>query len=118
MSDENPTVTESSAHKGGLGLAGLTAKAFVQYPGASTDQVVSLAVEPLERLFAEIPGVKHVYSAAEREQGIITVRFKVGEQMGPSLVKVHDKLQANRQILPPGAMRPMVKPRASTTYRR
>ena len=84
---------------------------FVQYPGASTEQVGSLAVEPLERLLSEIPGVKHVYSASEREQGIITVRFKVGEQMGPSLVKVHDKLQANRQVLPPGAMEPIVRPK-------
>ncbi|MBK1718839.1 efflux RND transporter permease subunit [Thiocystis violacea] len=84
---------------------------FVQYPGASTEQVGSLAVEPLERLFSEIPGVKHVYSASEREQGLITVRFEVGEQMGPSLVKVHDKLQANQQIMPPGALPPVVKPK-------
>jgi len=84
---------------------------FVQYPGASTQQVESLAVEPLERLLSEIPGVKHVYSASEREQGIITVRFKVGEEMGPSLVKVHDKLQANRQALPPGALEPLVRPK-------
>ena len=28
---------------------------------------------------SEIPGVKHVYSASMRGQGIVTVRFKVGE---------------------------------------
>ena len=84
---------------------------FVQYPGASTEQVVSLAIEPLARLMSEIPGVKHVYSAAEREQGMITVQFEVGELMGPSLVKVHDKLQANQDALPPGAMPPMVRPK-------
>ena len=59
---------------------------FVQFPGASTEQVGSLAVEPLERLLAELPGVKHVFSASERDQGIITVQFEVGELMGPSLV--------------------------------
>ena len=84
---------------------------FVQYPGASTEQVGSLAVEPLERLLSEIPGVEHVYSASEREQGMITVRFEVGEEMGPSLVKVHDKLQANQQLLPPGAPPPVVRPK-------
>jgi multidrug efflux pump subunit AcrB len=84
---------------------------FVQYPGASTEQVVSLAIEPLARLLSEIAGVKHVYSAAEREQGVITVQFEVGELMGPSLVKVHDKLQANQDALPPGAMPPMVRPK-------
>ncbi len=84
---------------------------FVSYPGTSTEQVVSLAVEPLERVLSEIPGVEHVYSAAEREQGMITVRFKVGEEMGPSLVKVHDKLHSNLDLLPPGAMQPLVKPK-------
>jgi len=84
---------------------------FVQFPGASTEQVGSLAVEPLERLLSELPGVKHVYSASERDQGIITVQFEVGELMGPSLVKVHDKLQANVQVLPPGALPPLVRPK-------
>ena len=84
---------------------------FVQFPGASTDEVVNLAVEPLERLFSEIPGVKHVYSAAERGQGVITVRFKVGEQMGPSVVKVHDKLASHQHRLAPGVMPPVVKPK-------
>src|SRR5210317_1035759 len=35
---------------------------FVQYPGASTDQVASLVTEPLERIVYQIPGVRHVYS--------------------------------------------------------
>ncbi len=84
---------------------------FVQFPGASTEQVGSLAMEPLERLLSEMPGVKHVYSASEQGQGMITVQFEVGEQMGPSLVKVHDKLQANQQALPPGALPPLVRPK-------
>jgi len=109
----------------GMGLLGLVATprqedpqisvpmidVFVQFPGASTEQVGSLAVEPLERLLSEIPGVKHVYSASERDQGVITVQFEVGELMGPSLVKVHDKLQANVQVLPPGALPPLVRPK-------
>ena len=151
MSEQNPTQSETAGHHGGLGLAGLTAKAFIHsplspllflamlgmgilgliatprqedpqisvpmidifvaYPGASTDQVMSLAVEPLERMLSEIPGVKHVYSAGEHEQGVITVRFKVGEEMGPSLVKIHDKLQSNRDQLSPGVMEPLVKPK-------
>ena len=109
----------------GMGLLGLMATprqedpqisvpmidVFVQFPGASTEQVGSLAVEPLERLLSELPGVKHVYSASEQGQGIITVQFEVGEQMGPSIVKVHDKLQANPHVLPPGALTPLVRPK-------
>lgn len=83
---------------------------YVQYPGASSSEVSSLAIEPLERIMSEIPGVKHVYSAAERGQGIVTVRFLVGEELGPSIVKVHDKIQSNLDKMPPGVMPPLVKP--------
>jgi multidrug efflux pump subunit AcrB len=82
---------------------------FVGVPGASAQEVATQAVEPLERIMSEIPGVKHVYSAALREKGLITVRFKVGEQQGPSLVKVHDRLQANLDLLPRGIPAPLVK---------
>jgi multidrug efflux pump subunit AcrB len=82
---------------------------MVQYPGASAQQVSNLAMQPLERMISEIPGVKHVYSAAQRGQGIVTVQFKVGEEMGPSLVKVNDKLSSNMDKIPPGVMPPLVK---------
>lgn len=82
---------------------------FVAYPGADVSQVEALAVQPLERLMYEIEGVKHVYSAAMRGQGVVTVQFEVGEKMEPSLVKVNDKLDANRDRLPSGVMPPMVK---------
>jgi len=83
---------------------------FLQYPGASAEQVAAVAVDPLERIMSEIPGVKHVYSASMRGQGIVTVRFKVGEQTGPSLVKVHDKLASHLDRMPTGVhMPPLVK---------
>jgi multidrug efflux pump subunit AcrB len=82
---------------------------FVQYPGASADQVASLAVDPLQRMMSEIPGVKHVYAAARRGMGLVTVRFKVGEEAGPSLVKVHDKISSNIDMMPPGVRQPLVK---------
>ncbi|QIK38301.1 efflux RND transporter permease subunit [Caldichromatium japonicum] len=82
---------------------------FVQYPGASAQQVANLAIQPLERIMSEIPGVKHVYSASQRAQGIVTVEFEVGEPMGPSLVKVNDKLASNMDKIPPGVMPPLVR---------
>jgi multidrug efflux pump subunit AcrB len=84
---------------------------FVQYPGASAKQVSSLAIEPLQRIMAEIPGVKHVYAASQRGQGIVTVEFEVGEELGPSIVKVHDKVQQNLDRIPPGIPQPLVKPK-------
>jgi len=83
---------------------------FLSYPGASAQQVADMAVNPLERIMSEIPGVKHVYSASARGEGVVTVRFKVGEETGPSLVKVHDKLASNLDNMPSGVqMPPLVK---------
>lgn len=82
---------------------------FVQYPGAAADQVSALAIEPLERIMSEIPGMKHVYSASQRGGGVVTIEFEVGESMGPSLVKVNDKIDSNMDLIPPGVMPPLVK---------
>ena len=82
---------------------------FVQYPGASAGQVANLAIEPLERIMSEIPGVKHVYSAIQRGSGMVTIEFDVGEAMGPSLVKVNDKIATNMDLMPPGVSPPLVK---------
>jgi multidrug efflux pump subunit AcrB/predicted flap endonuclease-1-like 5' DNA nuclease len=84
---------------------------FISYAGASSQQVASLAIDPLERMMSEIPGVKHVYSASQQGQGMVTVQFEVGEQMGPSLVKLYDKLQSNMDRMPPGVGKPLVKPK-------
>ncbi|SDX33415.1 efflux RND transporter permease subunit [Thiocapsa roseopersicina] len=82
---------------------------MVQYPGASAQQVANMAMQPLERMMSEIPGVKHVYSASQRGQGIVTVEFVVGEKMGPSLLKVNDKVASNMDKIPPGVMPPLIK---------
>ncbi len=82
---------------------------FLQFPGASAQEVASLAVEPLERLMSEIPGVKHVYSRSARGQGLVTVRFEVGEAMGPSIVKVYQKVMSNMDKMPPGVQPPLIQ---------
>ena len=84
---------------------------YIQYSGASAENVANLAIAPLEGMMKEIPGVKHIYSASQHDQGIVTVRFKVNEKMGPSIVKVHDKLQTNMDKMPPGVSMPLVKPK-------
>ncbi len=82
---------------------------MVPFPGASADKVSSLAIQPLERIMSEIPGIKHVYSMSQRGMGMVTIQFKVGEEMGSSLVKVNDKLDSNKDKIPPGVMAPIVK---------
>jgi multidrug efflux pump subunit AcrB len=82
---------------------------FVNAPGVHAEQLSGVAVEPLELIMSEIPGVKHVYSATQRGIGIVTVQFMVGEQVIPSLVKVYNKLSANQDRIPPGVGQPLVK---------
>ncbi len=84
---------------------------FVQFPGASSDQVATMAVEPLERIMSEIEGVEHVYSASSRGQAVVTVEFVVGEDLESSLVKLYSKLASNLDIMPPGVRQPLVKPK-------
>ncbi len=85
---------------------------FVQYPGASAEQVAALAAKPLERIMSEMDGVKHVYAAAQRDSALITVQFEVGEEMGPSLTKLYSKLNSNKDVMPPGVTNYIVKPKA------
>jgi len=83
---------------------------FVQYPGASAEQIANLAINPLERMISEIPGIRHVYSASQRGSGLVTAQFYVGEDLGESIVKIHDKIQSNVDAIPPGVSMPLVKP--------
>ncbi|MGP0041956.1 MAG: efflux RND transporter permease subunit, partial [Rhodomicrobium sp.] len=85
---------------------------FFQFPGASAEQVASLATDPLERMMSEIQGVKHVYSASQRGGGMVTVEFDVGQKMEPSLVRLYDKINSNMDKIPPGVSHPLVKPKA------
>jgi len=84
---------------------------FVQYPGASANEVADLVARPLERILSEIVGVKHVYSVSMREQAMVTVQFIVGEDMEKSLVKLYDKLESNKDRIPQGVIGPLVKPK-------
>ncbi|HUO53100.1 MAG TPA: efflux RND transporter permease subunit [Rhodoblastus sp.] len=85
---------------------------FVAYPGASSSEVAHLVSEPLEKLMSELSGVKHVYSMSREGMAMVTVRFDVGEQMEPSLVKLYDKLYSHMDLIPKGVLPPLVKPKS------
>ncbi len=85
---------------------------LVAYPGATAQEVNHLISEPLERLMSEISGVKHVYSVSHEGLSMVTVRFEVGEQMEPSLVKLFSKLQSHMDFIPKGVLPPLVKPKS------
>ncbi|MGR9114507.1 MAG: efflux RND transporter permease subunit [Gammaproteobacteria bacterium] len=83
---------------------------FIQYPGASSEEVEKLVTTPLEVLLRQIDGVEYVYSASRPGEALVTVRYFVGEDLDSSLIKTRDKLLANLDIIPPGVTDWIVKP--------
>ena len=82
---------------------------MVPFPGAAPREVETQLVTPLERRLWGIPGVEYLYSSSRANVGFITVRFKVNEPLEPSLVKVRQELDAHPELVPAGAMRPVVR---------
>ncbi len=85
---------------------------MISYPGASAAEVETRVSTPVEKLLWEIKGVKYVYSIAKPGMNLTILRFKVGEDMSRSLVKVYSKLMSHYDEIPPGVSRPLIKPRS------
>ncbi|HTS89259.1 MAG TPA: efflux RND transporter permease subunit [Gemmatimonadales bacterium] len=83
---------------------------FAALPGATPAEVENLLTRPIEERMWEIPAVEHVYATSGEGYALITVRFKVGEDQERSITRVHAKLFADIDRLPPGALPPLVKP--------
>ncbi len=82
---------------------------LVPYPGAPAREVESQLTTPLERRLWGIPGVEYLYSTSTPSAAFLTVRFRVNEPLEPSLVKVHQELRAHPELLPSGALEPVVR---------
>src|SRR5450759_1423094 len=85
---------------------------FVQMPGASPQEVEQRVTKPMEKFLWEIPGVEYVYSTSSAGVSMVIVRFKVGEDEEQAIVRLNQKLNANADLIPPGAYGPLVKPRS------
>ena len=84
----------------------------VGMPGASALEIESRVSAPIERLLWEIPGVEYVYSTSQPGQSLVVVRFRVGDDVERSLVKLHQKLDGNADRMPPGVSPPLIKARS------
>ena len=85
---------------------------LVGMPGATAKEVEERASRPMEKLLWEIPGVEYVYSTSRPGESLVIVRFKVGENMESSLVKLNQKLQSNYDRIPHGVTPPLIKPKS------
>lgn len=82
---------------------------LVTMPGAGAKEVEERVTRPMEKLLWEIPGVEYIYSTSSEGQSLVIVRFKVGEDMDSSLVKLNQKLQSNYDKIPHGVSQPLIK---------
>jgi multidrug efflux pump subunit AcrB len=85
---------------------------FVEMPGASPREVEERVTKPMEKLLWEIPGVEYVYSTSSPGYSSAIVRFLVGQNEAEAIVRLNQKLNANLDLIPPGASMPLVKPRS------
>src|SRR5450759_4649734 len=84
----------------------------VEMPGASAREVEERVTKPMEKLLWEIPGVEYIYSTSSAGMSMAVVRFLVGQDEEKSIVRLNQKLNANLDLIPPGASPPLVKPRS------
>jgi multidrug efflux pump subunit AcrB len=82
---------------------------LVSMPGSGAKEVEERVTRPMEKLLWEIPGVEYIYSTSSEGQSLVIVRFKVGEDMDSSLVKLNQKLQSNYDKIPHGVSQPLIK---------
>lgn len=82
----------------------------VAVPGASAEEVEKLVTTPLERILWQTDGVEYVYSVSRRDQALVTVRFFVGEDREQSLLKLHNTVQKNLDLVPAVVQGWLVKP--------
>ena len=85
---------------------------MVEMPGASAREVEERVTKPMEKLLWEIPGVEYIYSTSSPGSSLAIVRFYVGQDEEKSIVRLNQKMQANFDLIPPGASQPLVKPRS------
>jgi multidrug efflux pump subunit AcrB len=78
-------------------------------PGFTAEEAERKVTEPIERAVWGLDGVEYVYSTSQPHGSLVTVRFKVGEPMEPSLVKIHHKLMTIQHELPENVLPPQVK---------
>ena len=85
---------------------------FVEMPGSSAQEVEQRVTTPMEKLIWEIPGVEYIYSTTRPGLSMAIVRFKVGEKEEDSIIKLYNKLYSHFDLIPPGASKPIIKPRS------
>jgi multidrug efflux pump subunit AcrB len=82
---------------------------IVAMPGASPKEIQKVIIEPLEKKIKEIQGVEHIYSFAKDSVGIVQAQYYIGQDKEASNLKLYDQVMRNMDLMPKGAMQPIIK---------
>jgi len=82
---------------------------IVVMPGAKPSEIQKVIIEPLEKKIKEIKGVEHIYSYARDSVGIVQAQYYIGEDREESNLKLYDQVMRNMDMMPKGAMQPIIK---------
>jgi multidrug efflux pump subunit AcrB len=83
---------------------------IIAMPGATASEIENVIVKPLERKLKEIKGIENIHGMAMDNVAVLNAAFYIGEAKADSNLKIYDKIMQNMDILPKGAMQPMIKP--------
>jgi multidrug efflux pump subunit AcrB len=85
---------------------------MVPFYGAAPKEIEKHLVEVGERKLWEIPGVEYIYSIAQPNFAMFTVRFKVGTTPETAANLIYTKTLDNKDLFPRGSGEPLIKYRA------
>ncbi len=81
----------------------------IPFPGATPREVEQRVTTPVEKLLWGIPNVEYIYSASRAGGALVTVRFKVGTDLEPAVLRIHHKLREHMPEKPEGIGFPLVR---------
>lgn len=82
---------------------------IVMLPGAKPSEIQKVIIEPLEKKIKEIKGVENIYSFAKDSVGIVQAQYYIGQDKEESNLKLYDQVMRNMDLIPSGAMQPIIK---------
>jgi HAE1 family hydrophobic/amphiphilic exporter-1 len=86
-----------------------TVNVSVQVPGASPDEIATVAVEPLEDALSSVPGVDQLSANISEGSANITIRFVLDADLNDSANSVREKVAGAMRRLPPQVLPPVVQ---------
>ena len=86
-----------------------TVNVRIQLPGASADEIATVAIEPLEEALSSISGIDQMTANVNEGRGNITVRFVLERDLNDAANTVREKVSSAMRFLPPQVLPPVIQ---------